>query len=109
MNRLVVAKGEERGNGIDLRFGVSRCKLLHLKWINNKVLLYSTGNCIQSPGTEHDGKEYKNYIYIYVTLMYSRNWHNTVNQLYFHDKKQRVKASAPMCIRKQALMSAHLK
>ena len=23
-------------------FGASRCKLLHLEWINNKALLYST-------------------------------------------------------------------
>ena len=51
-NRLVVAKGEEGGNGIDGReveVAVSRCKLLKLEWINNKVLLYSTGNYIQSP------------------------------------------------------------
>ena len=26
-------------------------------WINNKVLLYSTGNYIQSPGINHNGKE----------------------------------------------------
>ena len=26
------------------------------EWINNKVLLYSTGNDIQSPGIDHDGK-----------------------------------------------------
>ena len=25
-------------------FGMSRCKLLHRGWINNKVLLYSMGN-----------------------------------------------------------------
>ena len=31
-------------------FGVSRCKLLHLERIDNKVLLYSVGNYIQSPG-----------------------------------------------------------
>jgi len=34
--------------------GVGRCKLLHLEWISNEVLLYSTGNYIQSLGTEHD-------------------------------------------------------
>ena len=44
---------------MDWEFGVSRCKLLHLKTINNKVLLYSTGNYIQSLGIDHDGKEYK--------------------------------------------------
>ena len=27
--------------------GVGRCKLLHLEWINNKVLLYSTENYSQ--------------------------------------------------------------
>lgn len=27
--------------------------------INNKVLPYSTGNYIQSPGIDQDGKEYK--------------------------------------------------
>ena len=27
-----------------LGFGISRCKLLYREWINNKVLLYSTGN-----------------------------------------------------------------
>ena len=34
-NRLVAAK-RERGKS-------RRCKLLHLGWINNKVLLYSKG------------------------------------------------------------------
>ena len=29
--------------------GVSRCQLLYIEWINNKVLLYSTGNYIQYP------------------------------------------------------------
>ena len=36
-NRLVVAKGEERGSGMDGEFGVNRCKLLHLEWMNNEV------------------------------------------------------------------------
>ena len=35
-------------SGIDWEFEVSRCKLLHLEWISNGVLLYSTGNYIQS-------------------------------------------------------------
>ena len=49
--RLVVAKGKrEEGE-----FGVGRCKPLHLKWISNEFLLYSTGNYVQSLGTEHDG------------------------------------------------------
>ena len=40
--------------------GVSRCKLLFVKRINNKVLLCSTGNCIQYPYpmANHNGEEY---------------------------------------------------
>ena len=34
--------------------GISRCKLLYLEWINNKVLLYSTGNYIQYPVINHN-------------------------------------------------------
>ena len=43
---------KESRRGTDWEFGVGRCKLLHLEWINNKVLLYSTGNYIQSPGVK---------------------------------------------------------
>ena len=28
------------------------------RWINNTVLLCNTGNCIQNPVINHDGKEY---------------------------------------------------
>ena len=42
-NRLLVAK-VGGGSGMDWEFGVSRFKLLHLEWINNMVLLYSTEN-----------------------------------------------------------------
>ena len=48
-NRPVVAKGEGGGGGMHWEFGISRCKLLYIEWINNKVLLYSTGNYIQYP------------------------------------------------------------
>ena len=40
-------RGRERdwvGQGV----WVSRCKLLHLEWMSNEVLLYSTGKYIQS-------------------------------------------------------------
>ena len=39
-----------------LEFGVSKCKILHLEWISNKVQFYSAGNHIQSLGIEHDGR-----------------------------------------------------
>ena len=52
----MVAKGEGGGSGMGREFGVSRCKLLHLEWMDNKVLLYSKGNCVESPGIDYDGK-----------------------------------------------------
>ena len=51
---------------MDWEFGISRRKLLHLQWLNSKVLLYSTGNYIQYPVINHNGKEYeKECIYKY--------------------------------------------
>ena len=50
-NRLVVAKGEGR-EWDGLGFGVSRCKLLHLEWISNEVLLDNTAG----PAGSHKGR-----------------------------------------------------
>ena len=50
-------EGGGKGRGMGWESGVGRCNLQHLEWIN-KVLLYSTGNHIQSPGINHNGKEY---------------------------------------------------
>ena len=61
----MVAKGEGGGGGLEREAGVSRCKLLYTEWISNKVLLYSAGNYIQYPVTNHNGKEYKKRMYIY--------------------------------------------
>ena len=43
-NRLVFAEREGVGSRMDGEFGVGRCKLCHLEWISNEVLLHSTGN-----------------------------------------------------------------
>ena len=48
------------GVGMDWEAGISRCKLLYIEWINNKVLLYRTGNYIQYPVINQNGKEYEN-------------------------------------------------
>ena len=37
---------------------ISRCNLLYIKWINNKVLLYSTGNNIQHPVINQNATDY---------------------------------------------------
>ena len=55
-------------------FGISRCKLLFTEWINNKVLLCSTGNYIQYPVINHNGKEYeKEYMCVYTYILHIYN------------------------------------
>ena len=53
----MVAKVE--GGGEDWEFGISRWKLLDIGWINSKALWYSTGDYIQYPVINHNGKEYE--------------------------------------------------
>lgn len=64
----MVAKGAGGGIGMGWQSGVSRCKLLGLEWISNEVLLYSTGDDVQSHGIERDGRWYEKKdmcVYIY--------------------------------------------
>ena len=70
--------------GMDWEFGISRCKLLYIEWIDNKVLLYSTGKYIQYPVIKHNGKEYeKECKYITESLCCTAEIkYNIVNQLY---------------------------
>ena len=63
-NRLVFAGGE---TGMDWEFVVCRCKLLHLEWISTEMLLYSTGNYIQSLVMEHNGINEKKNVYVCIT------------------------------------------
>ena len=49
-DRPAAAIGEGGWSGRDGEFGPSRCKLLHLEWVDNKILLYSPGTCVQSGG-----------------------------------------------------------
>ena len=49
-------QGGDGESGMDWKFGVCRCKLLHLEWISNEVLLYCTSNYVQSFVMENDGR-----------------------------------------------------
>ena len=55
-NRLVVDRGQVDRVEMEQEFGVSRCKLLYVVWINSKVLLCSI-KYIQYFIRNH-GKEY---------------------------------------------------
>ena len=53
---------------MDWEARISRCKLLYMEWINNKVLLYSTENYTEYLMINHNGKEYKKKnVYICIT------------------------------------------
>ena len=80
-------------------FGVSKCKLLHIGWINSKVLLYGTENYTQYPVITHHEREcvWKNmkknvyYVYIdrynWIALLYSRNINTTLSINYISIKQ----------------------
>jgi len=57
---------------MDRESGFGTCKLLHLERIKTKALLYSTGNYIQYPEINHNGKEYlKSKVYMCITEFFT--------------------------------------
>ena len=62
----MVAKWVGGGSGMEEEFGISRCKVLHLEWISNEVLLYSAGNYIQSLGIDMMEDNIRKGVHIYV-------------------------------------------
>ena len=90
-NRLVDAKWEAGWSVMDWQLGVSRCRLLHLQQISNEVLLYNTGNHIQSLGIEHYGRLYdKRSVYMCMlgSLCCTQKLTQHVNQLQFNLKNK---------------------
>ena len=49
-------QGGKGKSGMDWEFGVSICKLLHLEWISNEVLLYVAQGTISNLLIDHNGK-----------------------------------------------------
>ena len=65
----MVARGEEWGEEIVKEFGINMHTLLYLRWITNKVLLYSTGNSAQCYVAAWMGGEFGGeWIQVYVWL-----------------------------------------
>ena len=75
-----------RIGGRDREFGMDMYTLLYLKQITNKVLLYSTWNSTQCYVAAWVGGRLgeNGYMYMYgwVPLLFTQNYHNSVNQLY---------------------------
>ena len=63
----MVIKGEQRNGGINQEYGINRYITLYIKQINNKDLLYTTGNYIQYLVKTYNEKESeKAYMCIYI-------------------------------------------
>ena len=65
----MVTKWERGWRRINQEFGINRYKLLYMKQVNNKVLLYSTVNYNQYSVISHNGKEMKKNIYVYTYML----------------------------------------
>ena len=63
---LWLPRGREGRGGKNWAFGISRCKLLHIGWINNSDVLYSTGTYIQYPAINNNIKEYQKVYILYI-------------------------------------------
>ena len=59
-------------------------KLFYTEWRRNKVLLYSTGDSIQYPVINHNGKNIQKNIYIYISVELS---HSAVQQKLMQPRK----------------------
>ena len=67
-NELMLPKGTGEREGIVREFGMHRYTLLYIKWISNKVLLYSTGNsaqCHEAAWMEGEFGGERIHVYIY--------------------------------------------
>ena len=54
--RTDVIPGARGRGGTDWEFGISKGKSVYIKWIDNKILLQSTGDYIQYLVINHNGK-----------------------------------------------------
>ena len=75
--KLMIVKEDSEGRvrgEIYQEFWINRYMLLYKKQINNKDLLYTTGNYIQNLITTYNGKESgKEYIYVYTNMVLQTN------------------------------------
>ena len=78
-------KGTGQG-GMDWGFGIGICALWHMEWLAIGDLLYRTENSTQYSVIIYVGKESEKEwvmeMHKWITLLYNRNCHNLVNQLY---------------------------
>lgn len=81
---------------MDWEFAINRYKVLSIEWINDRVLLESIENYIQSPEINHGRKAYKKECMCITVSLCCTAEINIVNQLYFSTKiRKKKKRRAP--------------
>ena len=88
-----------RGGGMERELGVSRCKLLHIEWSEDKALLYSTRNYTQYPVVNPHGKEYR---CITESLCYTKEI-NTTLQINYTQLRKNNFFKAPKQLKKKKI------
>ena len=85
----------ERGEGrMDWEFEISGCRLSYVRWIHNNILLQSTGNYIQYPVINNNGKQYeKEYIYVNQPHFNKINFFKNLTHL----KEIEISSGGPRC------------
>ena len=88
LKNLWLPKGTGWGRGgMDWGCGIGTCTLRCVEWLTNRDLLYNTENSKEYCVIIYVGKESeREWMYVHynsIILLYSRNYHNTVNQLSF--------------------------
>ena len=69
--RFLFVKEVGDGGRMGLEFGISRCKLLYTEWIDNKILLCSTGTVFNILWQTIIGKNKKMTVYTHTSLCYT--------------------------------------
>ena len=86
-------RGKGQG-GVNWEAGTDTYTLLCIKGITNENVLYSTGELYSTLCGDLNGKETpkRGYMYTYSSfaVLYSRNQHNTVKQLYSNTTKKKM-------------------
>ena len=85
----MVTKGDRFGGGMEWGFGIGKFTLRYVKWLAIRDLLYSPENSTRYSVIIYIVKRSERewlcvYMYNWITLLYSRNYHNLVNQIYIN-------------------------
>ena len=97
LKNLWLPKPTDGERGMDHRFRIGICTLRYMEWLANGDLLLGTETSTQysviSTWWKNLNENGYTYMYNWILLLYSRSYHNLVNQLYFNKTLENGKKS----------------